>query len=217
MRRVETATGEPAPVLVAEFDPRTRAALGRLAQVTADAGQLLANIDMMLLGRVSNAIPNLLTKRPALLMVATIHAATLLSRQMRDRLLAICHQMPELHRRALILRVEDVPADILASRAVELLAPLRALSRFRILVLGRADTMGLPLRDCGVSLVEVDCGVLIETAEREPARQEKLLADLRRQRAHLVVGHVDDRAAAAKAAALGARFLSFDGPQAPAA
>lgn len=217
MRRVETASGEPAPVLVAEFDRHTRAALGRLAQVTADAAQLLANIDMMLLGRVSNAIPNLLTKRPALLMVATIHAATLQSRPTRDRLLAICHQMPESHRRALILRVEGVPPDILPSRAMELLAPLRALSRFRILVLARADTMGLPLRDCGVSLVEVDCGVLVETSEREPARQEKLLADLRRQRTHLVVGHVADRAAAAKAAALGARFLSFDGPPAPAA
>ncbi|MFN4090800.1 MAG: PAS domain-containing protein [Alphaproteobacteria bacterium] len=210
MRRVATASGAQAPILVADFDWDTRMVLDRLRIASGDDSRLVAEIDAMLLGRVAAALPSLLGRRPELLIVTTLHASTLQMRQLRDRFYGICRQLPDTYRRALILRVAGLPIDILPGRAAELLSPLRAMSRFRILVLRRPDLGGLPLRDCGVSLVEADWTMLAGVADSDPARVEKLQADLRLQRTHLVVSGLPDQRSAARAAQFGARFVAFE-------
>lgn len=204
-----TTSGTPSPIIVAGFDRKSKAALGRLLLASSNDSRLTAEIDMMLLGRVAAALTNLLARRPTALVVVTLHATTLQHRHLRDRLYGIFRRFPDVFRRAIVVRVLDIPTDILSARAAELLSPLRALSRFRILELARPDLMNLQLRDCGVSLVEVDYRTLDSVADRDPLHVQRFRNELRINRANLIVTRVPDRQAEA-AATFGARFVTFD-------
>jgi len=205
MRAILTETGR-SPVLVATLDDGSRMTLDRLRLAVGNEPRLIAEIDLTLLGRVAIAMPDLLARRPDMLIVVTLNASTLQYRYLRDRLYGVCRQMPETYRRALILRIVNLPADILPARVTELLSPLRALSRVRILELRRIQQASLPLRDCGVSMVDVDYGMLLAYSAQVPDQMQTFLTALRAAQTHLIATNVpvSEKAAAIR---LGARFV----------
>lgn len=191
----------------AVFDPGTRAKLEQIA--SADDPKIIAQIDALMLGRAAEYLLETVSGRSLTSIIAPIHFATLYHRKHRDAILTMLRQLPEPVRNSLVISVRSIPEDVWPRRITEVLCGLRPYSRSRMVHLSRTSLGNINLREAGVALVALE----FDNVGAATGQDAKALAETRdlvsSAGAQLLIGGIPNRAAAARASALGAHLVAY--------
>jgi PAS domain-containing protein len=207
---IQTAGGGMSNLAIARFTAETEE---RLEQVPDAAYEpmLVGQVDLAMIGRVVEHVSALSRDSRQTCFIAPLRFSTLYHRGQRERLLTFLRQVPISARKNLGFSVEEIPADVGATRTATLLQTLSSFGRLLTArlpehLLGRHELDGALVRVVAISQSAFMDAVKARAAER-------IIGQIHDAKARLLVDEVPDETAAILAVQAGADLIGFARPQ----
>ncbi len=205
---IVTASGAPTPLAIAGFDAKSRVDIRALRNARPSSDELEAELDILRLGKASEAICKTAhLSRPVLFV--DISYTTLESRRLLGRYLKVCASLSEATVGRMVLNVRGMPRGVVTSRSLPLLNPIRQYCRQVALEL---PALTLGTIDPGTLRTPILTGryhTLLSSAEGVGEPIKRAMAEIRAKKARLLVHDVPGIAEAALLLEQGVDFIAY--------
>lgn len=208
-RPIQTRTGGSTPFTIADFDADTRMKIERLRTSRTDPAHINAQIDFMILGRVTEHLyATQPAKRPTI--VTPVHFPTAAYARYSRKHQELCRRLEEDIRNALIFNVKRIPADLMASRVTDVVNCLRPYSRARTVQIDAPSLNNLEPMVCQVAMIAIDFADIKNILSTDWKTVENLIETAHANKARFLIDRVPDSQSVQLIGGLGMDFVSVD-------
>ncbi|MGF1476435.1 MAG: PAS domain S-box protein [Geminicoccaceae bacterium] len=192
-RRFTSAQGTEAAFVLADLKGPCRSTVSEIEAVADNDPDLLADLDLVLLGALSGGLVRG-QATGAGLVVTDVHFETLSVRRSRDRFIGLCSKLPDRLRNRLVFRIKDVPLDAYRPTVADLSSRLTAFCRFRAVQFRPPFKDPIDLSVAGVSLSFIEYEDIASMVKQPGPALAGLIKTAKRNRVRLVVDRVPQAA-----------------------
>lgn len=208
-RQIQTRAGGATPFTIADFDPDSRIRIKRVTRARADPADINAQIDLLILGRVTEHLYGIEpTKRPTI--ITAVHFPTVAYARYSQKHQELCRKIAEDMKNSLIFNVKRIPKDLMASRVTDAINCLRPSSRARMVQIAEPSLHNLEPMVSQVAMVAIDFADIKDMLGTDWKTVENLIQTAHANRAKFLIDRVPDSQSVQLIGGLGMDFVSLD-------
>lgn len=182
----------PIPLIFTDFDQRSRDNIRAIIFELGEAPDILAKIDMIRLGKVSEYLCDILINSDHLPCVLDVHFSTTYFYNQASAYRQICQSLMEKIRKRIVLRVVDVPSDLRPVRTTDLVNRIRPYCRFVCAGFSGIDYQSLEMTGSNYPVVSVDCKGLLAASGSDHELARRFISDFNRSGIQVIVDSVQE-------------------------